>query len=300
MHQLLVVHWCLKFMSPYLIVLCACVDQCFDLELDIFDFHNVDPNNSYFLWNIIFCVPQKKVSFGRIWTNIHLSVWTVALNVIFWIFIVCSIVTVPLLCVCSCCWDRVCWWPLSWAELRSNGWLLTERWWGDYLLTPSVMVSKRTLARYPSSLFSFSPLLVSSPLFAVSLTAHFPSMGLGGMHTHRSRTPVPSVSSFSVAPKGSWKGTDTSTHTHTHTHMYMSRFLLNLRGIWHTSLSYFCFVKLDTIPNLLIIFSYHVLFRAYMANALCARSLDTWQTSLALFLSLTLSAHPFPFPSSPP
>lgn len=66
----------------------------------------------------------------------------------------------------------------------------------------------------------------------------------------------------------------------------MSRFLLNLRGICHSSLSYFWFVKLDTLPNLLIIFSYHLLFRAYMAKALCARSLDTWRTSLSLSLSL--------------
>lgn len=151
-----------------------------------------------------------------------------------------------------------------------NEWPLTERWWGDYLLTPSATVSKRALTRYPSSLlFSFSPLLVSPPLLAVSLTAHFPSMGLGGMHTHRSRTAVPSVSPSSVTPRGSSKGTDTCTHT------YTSRFLLNLRGIWHGFLSYFWFVKLDTLPNLLIIFSYHLLFRAYMAKALCARSLDT-------------------------
>lgn len=153
-----------------------------------------------------------------------------------------------------------------------NEWPLTERWWGDCLLTPSATVSKRVLTRYPSSLlFSFSPLLVSPSLFAVSLTAHFPSMGLGGTHTHRSGTAVPSVSPSSVTPRGSLKSTDTRAHTHT----YMSRFLLNLRGICHGSLSYFWFVKLDTLPNLLIIFSYHLLFRAYMAKALCARSLDT-------------------------
>ncbi len=138
----------------------------------------------------------------------------------FWIFIVCSIVTVPLLCVCSCCWDRVCWWPLSWAELRSNGWLLTERWWGDYLLTPSVMVSKRTLARYPSSLFSFSPLLVSSPLFAVSLTAHFPSMGLGGMHPQVTNASPFCFFLFRCSQRKLERhGTSTHTHTHTpHTH----------------------------------------------------------------------------------
>lgn len=62
------------------------------------------------------------------------------------------------------------------------------------------------------------------------------------------------------------------------------------------ALSYFCFLKLNTVPNLLIIFSYHLLFRAYMAKALCARSLDTWQTSRSLSL---LSTHPFPFPVAP-
>ncbi|XP_042629322.1 WD repeat-containing and planar cell polarity effector protein fritz homolog [Cyprinus carpio] len=58
---------------------------------------------------------------------------------------------------------------------------------GDYLLTPSY----------------------------VSLTAHFShsSMGLGGMHTHRSQTSVHSVSPSSVTPNGSLKGTNKCTCT---------------------------------------------------------------------------------------
>lgn len=155
------------------------------------------------------------------------------------------------------------------------------------------MASKCTLARYPSSLFSFLSLLSCS--FAhCSFSQHGP-----GRHAHPQVTNA-SPFCFSLF-RYSQRKFERHGHMHTHTHtMYTLRFLLNLRGIRHGSLSYFWFVKLDTIPNQLIIFSYHVLFRAYMANALCARSLDTWQTSLALFLSLTLSAHPFPFPSSPP
>lgn len=186
------------------------------------------------------------------------------------------------MCVCSCCWDQVCWWPFSWAELRSNGWLLTERWWGDYLLTPSVTVSKCTLASYPSFLFSFLSLLfLSLPLsLQFRLLLIFPAWAWAACtptgHERQSLLFLPLL----LLPKEVRKA-----RTQAHTHMYTSRFLLNLKGIWHASLSYFWFVKLDTIPNLLIIFSYHVLFRAYMANALCARSLDTWQTSLSLSLS---------------
>lgn len=64
------------------------------------------------------------------------------------------------------------------------------------------------------------------------------------------------------------RGSGTCTLTHAG-----CSFLLNLEG--HCCLSYFWILKLDTVPNLLIIFSYHLLFRAYMAKALCARSLDT-------------------------
>lgn len=38
---------------------------------------------------------------------------------------------------------------------------------------------------------------------AVTITAHFPSMRPGGVHTHRSRTAVPSVSSSFLTPRGS-------------------------------------------------------------------------------------------------
>jgi len=145
---------------------------------------------------------------------------------------------------------------------------LTERWLGDYLLTPSATVSKRVLTRYPSSLlFSFSPLLVSLCSFAhCSFSQHGP-----GRHAHpQVRNGSPFCFSFFRYSQRKFEK-----HGHSHTHTYVLRFLLNLRGICRGSLSYFWFVKLDTLPNLLIIFSYHLLFRAYMAKALCARSLDT-------------------------